>query len=259
MDSPIGFDTNATIGAYQIGVLVSYVLFGVMTAQMYIYYSRFPNDDLRLKALVAFVWVFEVSHAICIGHTLYEYTVLDYAHPERILGPVPKSLAISAIFSGMVAVCVQGFFSFRIYVFSQKIYVPALICILTLLQLVGSAWGWLLTTIWSITASNDVLVTLSLVTILIRQRSHALRRTVALMDKLILWAIETGMLTSAAALTAVICFVAVGTNFVWLAGHIIVPKVISNSLLANLNSREVLRGMNDVTLSSVLPAVSLRI
>jgi hypothetical protein len=88
----------------------------------------------------------------------------------------------------------QGFFSFRIYVFSQKIYVPALICILALLQLVGSAvicatssmtpslpiylvqWGWLLTAIWSITASNDMLVTLSLVTILIRQRSHALRR-----------------------------------------------------------------------------------
>jgi hypothetical protein len=39
-------------GAYQIGVLVSYALFGVTTTQTYIYYSRFPDDSLKLKTLV---------------------------------------------------------------------------------------------------------------------------------------------------------------------------------------------------------------
>jgi hypothetical protein len=39
-------------GAYQIGVLVSYMLFGVTTAQTYIYYGRFPDDSPKFKALV---------------------------------------------------------------------------------------------------------------------------------------------------------------------------------------------------------------
>lgn len=39
-------------GALQIGVLVSYVLFGVTTTQAYIYYDRFPDDSPKLKALV---------------------------------------------------------------------------------------------------------------------------------------------------------------------------------------------------------------
>jgi hypothetical protein len=39
-------------GALQIGVLISYVLFGVTTTQTYIYYSRFPDDSPKLKAFV---------------------------------------------------------------------------------------------------------------------------------------------------------------------------------------------------------------
>jgi hypothetical protein len=39
-------------GAVEIGVLVSYVLFGVTITQTYIYYSRFPDDSRKLKALV---------------------------------------------------------------------------------------------------------------------------------------------------------------------------------------------------------------
>jgi hypothetical protein len=73
MDSTVSFDVNTTIGAHiydassprtlthrlpcfagvlQIGVLISYALFGVTTTQTYIYYSRFPDDSLKLKALV---------------------------------------------------------------------------------------------------------------------------------------------------------------------------------------------------------------
>jgi hypothetical protein len=39
-------------GAFLIGVLVSYVLVGVLTAQTYVYYGRFPDDSPKLKALV---------------------------------------------------------------------------------------------------------------------------------------------------------------------------------------------------------------
>ncbi|KAF8195301.1 hypothetical protein K438DRAFT_1968610 [Mycena galopus ATCC 62051] len=240
---------------------------------MYIYYNRFPDDDRKLKILVGACWIFELAHAMCIANVLYTWTILDFTDPAGVFGPVPKSLSVSALFAGLVETCAQGFFAYRIYVFSKSIYMPLLICCLACTQMIGSItititgcqtpslpvflqqWGWLLTTDWSIAAATDVLVTASLLTILVRQRSNALKKTAKLMDKLILWAVETGMITCAAAIVAVIWFETFGTNFIWLAGHIIAPKVISNSLLANLNSRAVLRSMNEtLSLASVTPA-----
>jgi hypothetical protein len=49
MDSSI---LATSLGALQIGIFVSHVLFGVMTTQTYIYYTRFPEDSPKLKALV---------------------------------------------------------------------------------------------------------------------------------------------------------------------------------------------------------------
>lgn len=46
------FNANTTLGAVQIGVLVSTCLFGVVTVQAYIYSSRFPKDPRRIKFLV---------------------------------------------------------------------------------------------------------------------------------------------------------------------------------------------------------------
>lgn len=43
---------NFLLGAFQIGVLVSYALFGIVTAQTYTYFAKFPEDSLKLKILV---------------------------------------------------------------------------------------------------------------------------------------------------------------------------------------------------------------
>ncbi|KAJ7125219.1 hypothetical protein C8R44DRAFT_875040 [Mycena epipterygia] len=49
------FDANVTLGALEIGVLISYTLFDLATLQAYIYFDRFSEDPRRLKCLVAFV------------------------------------------------------------------------------------------------------------------------------------------------------------------------------------------------------------
>ncbi|KAJ6585359.1 hypothetical protein B0H19DRAFT_1059594 [Mycena capillaripes] len=207
MDSSVSFSANATLGAYQIGVLVSYVFFGVMTTQTYIYYSRFPDDSRKLKILVAFVWLCEVVHMLCLGHALYVYTISDYGHPERIAGAAPKSLSASPLMAGIIGVCVHGFFSFRIYALTKNMWIPAIVWTMAFFQMLGSAaasitalqmtsiisyegqWEWLLAFNWSVTSANDLVITGTLVTILIRQRTHAQKRTAALVDKLILWSI----------------------------------------------------------------------
>ncbi|KAJ7214427.1 hypothetical protein GGX14DRAFT_610871 [Mycena pura] len=63
------FKADNTLGAFQIGILVSYMLFGITTSQAYVYYTRFPEDSTRLnlKALVAFVW------PLCIQCSPFNY------------------------------------------------------------------------------------------------------------------------------------------------------------------------------------------
>ncbi|KAJ7889268.1 hypothetical protein B0H13DRAFT_1888103 [Mycena leptocephala] len=271
MDPAASFNLNTTLGALQIGVLISYMLFGVTTTQTYIYYSRFPDDSRKLKALVAVVWVCEIVHALCVGHALYMYTISAYAHPERLAGPLPVSLDTSVLLSSGIVLCVQGFFSFRIYAFSGKLYVCILIWVMIFLRLLGSIiifittlrmpslphyemqWEWLLTAVWCVSAANDLVIAATLAVLLRNRRTDVQRRydfgiasefkvthipcrTAALVDKLILWSIETGMLTSATSIAGLACFLTM-ENFIFLASYVVGARgeVVSVTSFYNFN------------------------
>ncbi|KAJ7906905.1 hypothetical protein B0H13DRAFT_2332947 [Mycena leptocephala] len=279
MDPAVSFNLNVTLGAYQIGILLSYVLFGVTTTQMYIYYTRFPNDPLKLKSLVAFVWACEFAHALCIGHNLYVWTISSYGHPERVLGRAPDSFGVSIFLSGVIAVCVPAFFSFRIYTLSKQLYIPVLTWTMVFLRLLGTSvlfvatfqmksllasiaqWEWLTTATLSVGMANDLTIAASLVLILHKQRHNGLKRTAVLVDKMILWTLETGMLTSVTSVVELACYVTMKDNFFWMAIFVVLPRTYSNSFLASLNSRATLRAMDELSLSislrpSTTPAVS---
>ncbi|KAF7350341.1 hypothetical protein MVEN_01338800 [Mycena venus] len=281
-------------GALLICVLVSYILFGMVTAQAYIYYSRFPDDSGKLKSLVALIWICEAADTICFGYTIYIYTISDYMHPDQVLSQTLPSLAMATFFESIVEACVQGFFAYRIYAFAKTIYIPILICIMTLLQLLActvdsvralrmASWQrfeadsqWLFLSIWSLISANDLLITVSLVTVLTAQRTYAQKRTATLVNKVVVWTIETGMLTSLVAISILVCvclsvllvsadlsvshslkFMVMKDNFIWLALMALESKMYSNSFLASLNSRTTLRALNEVSLPSLnfAPAV----
>ncbi|KAJ7336243.1 hypothetical protein DFH08DRAFT_813475 [Mycena albidolilacea] len=252
------FNPHLTIGASEIAALVDYMLFGVTTIQAYIYYGRFPEDSSKLKALSRQPFsLIRASHhtrtvlltqVICIGHGLYTFTISDFGQPLKIVGPVPKSLSAAVFTGGLIAVTVQSFFAYRIYAFTKKLYIPIISWFMSFVRLLGvtavcvttarmtsavtyeAQWSWLLTSLWSVSAANDLTITATLVTHLIIQRSHAHKRTVALVDKLVIWTIETGALTSLAAIILVICiFVAVRHPDTYLT----------------LNSRTVLRALEN--------------
>ncbi|KAJ7512793.1 hypothetical protein B0H11DRAFT_8493 [Mycena galericulata] len=258
------FDPDTTLGAYEIGVLASYALLGVTTTQTYVYYSRFPNDPLRIKCLVAGIWSCEVAHAVCIAKSLYVMTVSDYGHPEKLF-LIPRTLAAAVLFSGIIGAGVQVFFASRIYSVSRSFFIPCLSWCLSFLRLLGSItacvygfrmqtipgfetqWAWLLKSLWSVASANDVIIAVTLVYLLHHQRSTADKRTVAIVDKLVAWTIETGVVTGAAGLVSLVCFVTMPENFVWLGCFVVAARLYSNSLLASLNSRAGLRAMTEHT------------
>ncbi|KAF7346752.1 hypothetical protein MSAN_01813600 [Mycena sanguinolenta] len=274
MDSAPSLNLNPTLGAIEIGVLLSCVLFGVSTTQYYIYCNRFPDDSRGLKALTTFVW-YDLRIGIDVvsrPHAVYD----DYLG----LRPTVITLRLPALLFRCTV-----FFAFRIYAFTKKPYIPGLVWFLAFLQLLGrvvifgaslrtatvtlllSRWRWLLTLNWSINVACDVTIAATMVIALCTQRGNAHTKTAALMDKLIIWTIETGMLTSLSSGFMLAFFVKATENYVWIPFYAVATALFPNSLMArhvnfeprlnatnnhdrfSLNSRTTLRTMNEVQLS----------
>ncbi|KAJ7624335.1 hypothetical protein DFH06DRAFT_1481644 [Mycena polygramma] len=259
--SATSFDVDDTFGALLIGTLVSYVLFGVATTQAHIYWGRFPDDSRKMKAMVVVVWCFEFAHAICIGHTIYTMVITNFGRPNLVT--LPASLITSTVIGSLVSWFIQSFFAFRIYTLSQSLWIPCICWAMSLFRLVPAnvvmlkygihlplpvflqRWGWLFDTVWAVSAFNDLLIAGSLVYLLYQRRAMALKNTVAVLDKMIAWTIETGVVTSIASLTMMSVFVSTRSNFIWTAIFIVIPRLFSNSFFASLNSRAALRLEND--------------
>ncbi|KAF5378404.1 hypothetical protein D9757_010857 [Collybiopsis confluens] len=286
MSSHSSLDT--TLGVLEIGILISGVLFGIVTCQVYVYHKNFPKDSLWLQlGLVDGMWLLELGHTICTFHALYFYSVTENGNP-RALAVAPKSLGIAVVLHGVVIVLgkniywgdearnltisncdalnlqVQGYFTYRIFRFSSKPYlIPIFSILLMLAQLLAvttlsaeaviiaskslplflEKWEWLLLTALWLRVAADLTISSSLVYILIKQRNNAYKSTVVVVDKLIRWSIETGMITSLLGVVLVIAYLTAKQNFAWLALFMVLPKVFSNTLLANMNSRASLRDM----------------
>ncbi|KAJ6589597.1 hypothetical protein B0H19DRAFT_1104226 [Mycena capillaripes] len=267
------FAVDDTLGALLIGTLVSYALFGVTTTQVYVYYGRSPKDSLWIKSLVAGVWCGECAHAVCIAISIYTMVITNFGHAEHI-GQLPNSLLASTLIASVVLFCVQVFFAYRIYALSKNLWIPCICWALSLSRLVPPnvvvflfgrsepfpkvirKWAWLFDSIWAASAVNDMLIAGTLVFLLYSRRSIGLKRTTAVVDKLIAWTIETGVVTSIASIVMLGVFVSMPDNLVWMAWFVVVPRLFSNSLLASLNSRGTLRFEDDahsIQVISTLP------
>ncbi|KAJ7050283.1 hypothetical protein C8F01DRAFT_1179237 [Mycena amicta] len=281
--SPPSFDPTDTIGAIEIGAFGSFALFGITTAQLYIYYGRFPSDKPSLRLLVAFVWLCEMAHMICIGDVLYSYTIRDYGNP-RSLEHILPSMSISVVVSAVITALVQGFFTFRIWSLGQghsrstislfKI-IPILLWISEFVYLLASTAatilafgqhdlerfleldGWLVFTAWVLNLVNDTTITASLVLLLVFNRARGMQKTTALVDKLIKWTIETGLITSLFSVLNLVFYVRDRPTFLWLAIQFVKARLFANSLLASLNSRALLREMDNTTTRDPTRAIAL--
>ncbi|KAL0571710.1 hypothetical protein V5O48_010250 [Marasmius crinis-equi] len=260
---PSRSNTNLIEGALEIGIVVSTFLFGVTTAQTYLYYQLFPLDSKWTKYLVGGVWLLELGHSISALHALYSYTVLNFGNPNVGTMKVPLSIALNLIISEVVFVLVQGYYVMRIYQFSRSWYIAVLCIILLIIRFIGTAvatveavimtsleqytndWGWDLVGILTIGSFADLAIPCVLVYYLAMKRSSAYDATLAIVDKLILWSIETGLLTGLLAVLILIFFKTLPGRFAWMAVYMNLPKMFSNSFLANLNSRIKLRAMQD--------------
>ncbi|KII85476.1 hypothetical protein PLICRDRAFT_94383 [Plicaturopsis crispa FD-325 SS-3] len=257
-------DLYQTIGALEIGVWVSTFLYGCQTFQTYFYFTRrSTNDPLGMRLGIAVLWLAELAHTASASQTIWSMTTTDFGHPERLTETHSlRGLYVSVLIADFVGPAVQAFYAWRIRRFSGSYYVSG-VCLLLLFARVLAGVGlmalgfrssnigqfeqmapWLFLVVMILSAVTDVLIASAMCYYLRQKRQNSFRRTAALLDRLMYWTVQTGLLTSLATLFELALFIAMRSTFVWIAPQLTITKLYSNTLLATLNGRETLRRMD---------------
>ncbi|KAJ7184650.1 hypothetical protein C8R46DRAFT_1299936 [Mycena filopes] len=238
-----------------IGTISEWGLLGVLLVQTWIYFSAFQKDKPIAKALVWIILLIEVLE-----------TLANTRDTTRIFGIYWGDLEVAnsigwawfsvPIIGSISAAIGQGFFSYRVYILSQrKLYAPALILALTMVQLAAGIWSGVEiclakrfsdlqntnvvpTALWLGTTSLcDLIIVGSTTFYLLKSRSSILKSTNAIIYRVVKISVETGMICALFAIFDLYLFVTFkGANY-HLALCIELSKIYSNSILAIMNSR----------------------
>ncbi|KAG2042141.1 hypothetical protein BDR03DRAFT_944648 [Suillus americanus] len=258
------FNASIIVGPVVLGTLVGTCLFGCLVIQTYVYYANFVNDHRAIKFTVAAVFATQIAHVMCVSATLWNTTVSAYGDPSK-LQILPSTAAATILLTGITGALVESYFAFRLWKVSKKLLLPFLSLVLCIIAQVVS----LVITVQTFKTTNiavfaidqntsitlaltsrvlcDLILTLSMAWYLKKQRSEY-PRTANMIDRLVLWTIETGLITSLVAVLVISFFLAVKQNYIWVGLYAILASVNGNSLLASLNGRLIFRSVTKESL-----------
>ncbi|CAK5266751.1 unnamed protein product [Mycena citricolor] len=236
-----------TIGTAFIGFSVSCVLFGVSTNQTLTYFIRYPDDWFVYKLLHArgaeeLRRLLNILDQALIGHAVYFYCIMNYnsiyvLFEHKVTPSLILQLTVGSVIGAIVRLC----FATRIWRFSQQnILVTSIVVILTLTQF-GAAIAFTLKCFQSpfvatlpklkfiaslalgINVATDVFTACGLAFFLRRFRTgHA--QSDSIVNKLTIYAVNTGAVTSACSLGTLLSYDLRRNNFQFLAFYFVLSK-----------------------------------
>ncbi|KAG2115907.1 uncharacterized protein F5147DRAFT_675158 [Suillus discolor] len=258
------FNPSIIVGPVVLGALVDTCLFGCLVIQTYVYYANFANDHRAIRFTVAAVFAIQVAHVMCVSATLWNTAVSAYDDPSK-LQILPLASAATILFTGITGALVESYFAFRLWKVSKKLLLPILSLVLCIIAQVVSivitvqAFKTTSIAVFEVDQNTpitlaltsrvlcDLILTLSTAWYLKNQRSGYLRTT-NMIDRLVLWTIETGLITSLVAVLVISFFLAMKETYIWVGLYTILASVNGNSLLALLNGRLIFRSVTSENL-----------
>ncbi|KAI0775299.1 hypothetical protein BD413DRAFT_611613 [Trametes elegans] len=257
-------------------------LFGVSSAQACWYFQHYPRDRKYLKALVLVVWCLDAAHLALYGATMWYYLIEKklVAFGQEAL---PWTSSVQLLCNTWGVAAIQSFYIFRISALSKSLILTAVLAVFVITDI---ALGFTLffkslvtitvhnfvelqafdIALSVVTAATDVLLSGTLVALLFKSRtgSESAKRII---NKLLLYTINTGLLTSFCAVLSLImashpiakpCCTPVfdraerilttstqvllsPATSIYIMFYYIGAHLYSVSLLANLNARESIR------------------
>ncbi|KAJ7278976.1 hypothetical protein C8J57DRAFT_1573970 [Mycena rebaudengoi] len=247
---PMHFDVAPLTIPIFVGTILNWWLFGAL----YLYFIAFPADRIFMKILVVSILIAEILQTITDTRTSGDQFGAGWGNPSAI-DEVGWAWFSVPVVGSIISGAGQNFFGYRIYVLSSKLWIPAIIAILTVVQTGAGIWSGVqislakkfsllhmknmkTTIVWlSASALCDLIIVAATVLYLAKQRGPEIRRqTNATLSRIIKLTVETGFLCTFFALLNLALFVKYENNY-HLAVCIPLSKVYSNSIILILNSR----------------------
>ncbi|KAJ7020629.1 hypothetical protein C8F04DRAFT_1143704 [Mycena alexandri] len=244
-----------TLGALLIGGLFATLLGGMVNIQIMFYYRSYKKDPVSVKCLIFSVWLLDNLHTGFIWAGLWFGLIQNYGVRDKI-DTIPWCIQLTVIITALVTFLVHCFFAHRIFLLSRKNWLmPLPVLALTLVRLAASAVStremfhyrsfdlfrlharWIFTLGLSVSSAVDILIT-GLLIYLFQTNRTGTGRFNHVIDKLILYGLETGSLTCLGTIVAMLLWVITPQNLIFLGLHVVIGKLYASSLLVTLNTRK---------------------
>ncbi|EGN96127.1 hypothetical protein SERLA73DRAFT_185689 [Serpula lacrymans var. lacrymans S7.3] len=245
-------DLGPTLGALFIAFIISTLLYGVTSAQTFIFFKRGAHNGRNYKAIVTVLWILHTLHFIFISHSTHYYAVTSHGNFDALGTPI-WSLFAQMLPTILTVGVVQYVWTMRIWTLSnspRRTPVAISMCLLVLLDVVftivwfikhinESTWAdihhdWIIFCSFSLVAFNDILATFLLCVTLHRSK-NGIRETDNLISTLMAYALNTGLLTSLVSIAMIILIFLTPLQLYYIALYIIIGGLYANALLALLN------------------------
>ncbi|THH27147.1 hypothetical protein EUX98_g7048 [Antrodiella citrinella] len=244
-------------GPMLLGQLFNWGLLGVLIVQAYLYYIAFPRDHRGLKCVVAVAFLLELAQTILLTYDSFRMFAKGWGDPVELNSIGFFWLDISLL-SGLISVLAQLFYAWRIHVLSRSYWAAGPISLIAIVQGALEIYTSVLVlrtdrisdlpmmpaakvfTIWlSLSSICDLMITCSMFFYLRRAKNAALLKTTSsLLTRLIVLTVETGLISCAAQIAALVCHIAADNTMLYAIPVAVTCKLYSNSMImVILNSR----------------------
>ncbi|KAI0917373.1 hypothetical protein AcV5_007852 [Taiwanofungus camphoratus] len=253
-------ELNETFGVLLIGFIFAVTLYGLTFFQTYIYYSRYPADNVISRYTISLLWAVDTATTTLLSHTLYYYLITSFMAPFNELDITKTFVAENALAAFAIFV-VHIFYAQRIYVVNKKNpVIPGLIGLFALVSLgtfvpslgissraffynfVDHSIKIITGVQYGLSALCDVMIVLSLFCYLQPERYPAMKQSSNRFDQAVVMLFNRGTFFTLLQIAALILFVSIPRQQVWVLFHFVTSKTYINSLLLMLNSRSSHRG-----------------
>ncbi|GJE93650.1 hypothetical protein PsYK624_098100 [Phanerochaete sordida] len=246
-----------TLGVVMIGAFICAIWYGIICLQSFMVLHKLCKDDVYTKCTVWVLWVVNTAHLALSIHPCYWYMVTNYGRPTTIYR-ITWSISFGVVLTGLNDAIVRSWFIYRVWILSERnrpLTAALATCIAFAFAMTMVVAGqsyramtfpafresskWVLQADMASVFVSDVVLALLLCYYLARTRNKVFSRRIgSYINALLVYTVNTGLLTSMVAMGCLITFVRLQHNFVFVAFYFPMASIYANSLLASFNIRD---------------------
>ncbi|PPQ80064.1 hypothetical protein CVT25_001493, partial [Psilocybe cyanescens] len=264
------FSLDNSMGAMLIGVIISAVLHGITLLQAFTYWTNYKKDVWYLKTLRSAVLLYANHHSsdkeslrfitwTVLVRALSKHHICETIVPNNsfVVGVIRWKPYLLVSMPGLYK---RFFYTLRVFRLSKRNYWLSGTILFLILATTGSGTAWVIVsplagsrmqfetyeqllsispltiTINALSTVVDITIAASLCIMLHNART-GFKRSDSIINKLIVFIVNTGVLTTCCAIASLICLIASPKSLIYATFYFCIGRLYTNSFLATLNAR----------------------